>query len=112
QGMLKRGEDPLLRPEKLLAMAEARDMHKPLWKKEALTELQTIRSLLESSGLAAETLDEMISSTVTIEEEIDRDLPRPVVVKGLIALLKKVKKAEIKKHIARLEQLLAHRPYA
>lgn len=105
QGMITRGNEPLVKPEQLKQMARAMELDKP-WKKGMLAELQAVRGLLDTAGLPNETHEEMISSIVMIEEELEREVPRAVLIKGLLSLLKTVRHAEIKKHVAKLEQLL------
>jgi len=67
------------------------------------TELEHIQSILDKAEMPGELASEMSSSLQLLKEELNKEKPQLVLIKGMLALLKSSKIVELKKHLFRLE---------
>ncbi|MBW7476186.1 TetR/AcrR family transcriptional regulator [Paenibacillus oenotherae] len=66
--------------------------------------IAAIRAALEQASLPEEQLGEIISSLQVMETEFEKVEPQPIVIKGMLSLIKSMKVNELKKHLPKLEQ--------
>ncbi|MFB9327277.1 TetR/AcrR family transcriptional regulator [Paenibacillus aurantiacus] len=102
---LSKGEgEPIIVPgvlEGWLASVRGRQTGKA----ELLAEIQSLREAVAAAGLLdpADDADELQSTLDVLSAELDKNESQPVVLKGMLALLKAVKTPDIRKKIGKLE---------
>ncbi|WP_188989686.1 TetR/AcrR family transcriptional regulator [Paenibacillus nasutitermitis] len=69
-------------------------------------ELEVIRTIIDKSELSAEMASEMYASLQLLGEEIDKEKPQLVLIKGMLSLLKNSKIVELKKPVFKLEAII------
>ncbi|UVI28196.1 TetR/AcrR family transcriptional regulator [Paenibacillus spongiae] len=68
-----------------------------------LLEIDALKKTADQAGLQEDDLEEIQSTLEVLAAEFDKAEPQPVVIKGMVALLKSVPSAKIKKQVLHLE---------
>lgn len=75
-------------------------------KSDVLAEIEQMRGMLPDAGLSEDELADLVSTLDVLAAELEKSEPQPVVIKGMVALIKMVKSPNLKKHVSKLEELL------
>ncbi|MBW7453645.1 TetR/AcrR family transcriptional regulator [Paenibacillus sepulcri] len=66
-------------------------------------DIEAIRTIISEADVPSDVAAEMNSSLQLLENELDKSDPQPVLIKGMLALLKSTKIVELKKLVTKLE---------
>lgn len=105
-GMMGKQVEPIMKAEEVSKfMAENGPCSYKL-KTGVSDEIQAIRDLADTLQLKPAKLEELVSTLKVLETEFEKPEPQVVLVKGMLALLRSLKIAKLKKHIANIESYL------
>ncbi|MFD2615381.1 TetR/AcrR family transcriptional regulator [Paenibacillus gansuensis] len=104
EGMLAKKQKPLLTESKVHHLLQA---GRPAAASALPPMLQEIRKMLSAAGtwsLEAPKREEAVAALLLLEKEAAKDQPEPLIMRGLIALLRGYKIADLKKGLSALEE--------
>lgn len=103
-GMIKKNSDIILGTDILEQWSASANKEDIGGKTGVTSEIESIRAAVtQSTKLPANTVEEINSALQVIETEFDKAEPQPVVIKGMLSLLKGMKAAGLKKQLDKLE---------
>ncbi|BBH19186.1 TetR family transcriptional regulator [Paenibacillus baekrokdamisoli] len=103
-GMIVKNSDIIMGMDILEQWSSAADAGNGMGKTGILAQIDTIRTEVEGSiKFTADQRNEITAALQVIEVELEKSEPQPVVIKGMLSLLKSVKVGEIKKQLVKLE---------